>query len=183
MVYLAGNSVLLDVNYILRKAGIGEEMRVAALGCGASGHFVFPSAELVGKGGLVYAVDILKPVLENIKRRAKLENYENIETVWSNLEIFNATKIESGSLDVDFLINTMYQSHKRGEMMREAARLLKKDGRLLIVEWKNIASPFGPPPSERVDINQVKAVGKKLGLNIQAEFEAGQFHYGVLFSK
>ena len=58
-----GGSVLLDVNLILKKAGIGDKMVVANLGCGASGHFVFPVADLVGKKGKVFAVDILKTVL------------------------------------------------------------------------------------------------------------------------
>jgi ubiquinone/menaquinone biosynthesis C-methylase UbiE len=178
-----GGSSLIDADYLLAKAGVGEGTRVADLGCGASGYFVFPASELVGKRGRVFAVDILKTVLENINRRIKLENIENIKTIWSNLEIFGATKIESGSLDVAFLINTLYQSHKRAEIMREAVRLLKRGGKLLVAEWKNSAIPFGPPPEERVKIDSVKNTAKKMGLLLDNEFDAGQYHYGVLFTK
>ena len=174
---------MLDAKYILNKAQIGENMRVADLGCGASGHFVFSSADLVGKDGKVYAVDILKTVLETINRRIRQDAYENIETIWTNLEVFNATKIESGSLDVGFLINTLYQSHKRAEILRESARMLKKNGNLLIVEWKNSASPFGPPADERVKADLMKIAARKLGLDLKEEFEAGQYHYGMLFVK
>ena len=158
-------------------------MRVAGLGCGASGHFVFPAARQVGKRGHVYAVDILKTALGEIDKRIRQENLSNMETVWSNLEIFQATKIESGSLDVGLLINTLYQSHKRVEIIREAVRMLKKGGRLLIVEWKNISLPFGPPPEERVKPDLLKIGAKKLGLEVEDEFDAGQYHYGVLFVK
>ena len=178
-----GGNALLDVNFILSKAQINENMKVADLGCGASGHFVFPAAKIVGKRGKVYAADILKTVLETINKRIKQENLENIETVWSNLEIFKATKIESGSLDVALLINTLYQSHKRVEILREAIRMLKKGGRLMVVEWKNVSSPFGPPPEERVKIDLLKTGAKKLGLEIEDEFEAGQYHFGALFIK
>ncbi|KKQ62219.1 MAG: rRNA (Adenine-N6-)-methyltransferase [Parcubacteria group bacterium GW2011_GWE2_38_18] len=179
-----GGNVLLDVNLILGKAQIGENMKVATLGCGSSGHFVFPAAQLVGKKkGIVYAVDILKTVLERVTRLAKQDNYSNVVPIWSDLEIFNATKIEAGSLDVVLLINILYQSHKRVEILREAIRMLKKDGRVLIVEWKNIASPLGPPVEERVNINLLHTAAPKLGLKLEEEFQAGQFHYGVVFNK
>jgi len=178
-----GGNVLLDVNHILSKAQINENLRVADLGCGASGHFVFPAARAVGKNGRVFAIDILKTNLETINRRIKVENYENVETVWSNLEVFKATKIESGSLDVALLINTLYQSHKRAEILRESIRLLKKGGRLLVAEWKSSSSPIGPPVDERVNAELLKIAGQKLGLKIEDEFEAGQYHFGLLFSK
>lgn len=180
---ITGGSALLDVQFILGKAGVGDRMKVADLGCGASGHFVFPAARLVGKDGKVYAIDILKPVLENIKRRIKQENLENIEPIWSDLEVANATKIEPESLDVALLINTLYLSHKRGEMLREAIRLLKKGQKLVIVEWKNISSPLGPPSEERVREDLIKKAGQKLGLTLEEEFEAGPYHYGLIFIK
>jgi len=99
------------------------------------------------------------------------------------LEIFKATKIESGSLDVALLINTLYQSRKRVEILREAIRMLKKGAKLLVVEWKNVSSPFGPPPEERVKPDLLKIGAKKLGLEIEDEFEAGQYHFGILFVK
>jgi len=183
MLRITGGNVLLDVNVILSKAGVGEKMKVADLGCGASGHFVFPAASMVGEKGEVYAVDILKTVLETISRRIKQENISNIKTIWSNLEIFGATKIESGSLDLAFLVDTLYQSHKRVEILRESVRMLKKEGKLIVVEWKNIALPFGPPVEERVKIDPIKVGAQKLGLKLEEEFFAGQYHYGLVFVK
>jgi ubiquinone/menaquinone biosynthesis C-methylase UbiE len=183
MAIITGGNALLDPNYILKKAKLGDSMRVADLGCGTSGHFLFPAAKIVGKKGRVFAVDILKTTLENLNRRIRVDNFENIETMWSNLEIFGAAKIESNSIDVALLINTLYQSHKRAEILREAARLLKKGSYLLVVEWRNVSLPFGPPASERVDSSQLNIMARKLGLEIEEEFNAGQYHYGVLFVK
>ena len=92
-------------------------------------------------------------------------------------------KIEAGSLDVGLLINTLYQSHKRAEILRESIRLLKKNGKLVIVEWNNIAAPFGPPPEERVKKELVDNAAKKLGLRLEDEFEAGSYHYGLIYIK
>jgi len=180
---LIGGSSFVDANLIFNKARIGDKTKVADLGCGSSGHFIFPAAKLVGKKGMVYAVDILRTALQTIDNRVRIENLTNIKTIWSNLEIFGATKIEAGSLDVAMLINTLYQSHKRAEILREAVRLLKKNGRLVVVEWKNVATPFGPPPEERVKKELVDSGAKRLGLKPEEEFEAGPYHYGVIYVK
>ena len=180
---ITGGNALLDAKFILARAQIKEGMQVADLGCGASGHFVFPSARIVGKKGTVYAVDIMKTILQSIEKRAKLENLQNIQTVWSDLEIFGATKIDSGKLDVAMLINTLYQSKKRIEIVREAVRLIKKGGKLIVVEWKNSALPFGPSIENRVEKDLLKNGSAKLGLKIEEEFEAGDYHYGIIFDK
>ncbi len=183
MYKFSGGKTLLDDDFILEKAGISGGMVVADLGCGAQGRYVFGASPLVGKNGVVYAIDILKTILESIKRRAKGENINNIKTIWSDLEIYNATKIEPNKIDTSLLINTLYQSHKRVEILREAIRITKKGGKIMVVEWKNIASPFGPPTENRVKMELLKDGAKKLGLKLEEEFEAGQYHYGLIFEK
>ena len=178
-----GGNALIDVNLILGKAQAGDRMKLADFGCGSSGHFVFPAAGVIGRNGKVYAVDILKTALESIRRRSKHENLSNIEAIWSDIETFGATKIEAGSIDVGLLINTLYQSHKRAEIMREVIRMIKKGGKLIIVEWKNTNSPFGPPAEGRVKKDLLRIAAKKLGLQLEDEFEAGAYHYGLMFTK
>jgi ubiquinone/menaquinone biosynthesis C-methylase UbiE len=176
-------TMLFDINFILNKIAITEGQRVAELGCGNFGYFVFPVARMVGARGRVFAVDILKNTLEDIKKRALQENLQQIETVWSNLEIFKGTKIESASLDQALLINILHQSNKRVEILREAVRMLKNGSQLLVVEWKNSDSPFGPRSEQRVSKESLKEAAPKLGLNLKTEFEAGPYHYGLIFYK
>ena len=183
MTKVIGGNALIDVNFILKKVGVGDKMKVADLGCGSSGHFVFPASDLVGKNGKVYAVDILKTALESINRRAKQENLANVKTVWSDIEKFGATNIEANSIDVGFLVNTLYQSNKRPEIMRETVRMIKKGGKLIIAEWDKISSPLGPPTEERVDKELLRIASKRLGLDITEEFSAGPYHYGIIFTK
>ncbi len=178
-----GGSALIDVNIIFEKSSIKEGDKIADLGCGRGGFFVFPAAKIVGKRGIVYAVDILKNVLSEIKRQAKEENLNNIVTIWSDLEIFGATQIDSNSLDIAFLINTLHQSKKKVEILRESIRMVKKEGKLLIVDWKKIAAPFGPPSETKVNKEALKIAAPKLGLHLEEEFEVGQYHFGLNFTK
>jgi len=179
---VSGN-LLLDSKLILEKAKLTEGMKVADLGCGGHGYFVYPLAHMVGRAGKVYAVDILRVMLENVRRKAMVENYPNVITVWSDVEVFGATKIETMSLDRVFLINVLFQSKKRVEMLREAIRMLKKNGELIIVDWNEQALPFGPDPEDRVKVDSLKEGAHKLGIELEDEYSAGQYHHGLIFKK
>ena len=168
---------------VLGKAGLEEGMKVADLGCGNLGYFSLPAAKAVGKKGKVYAVDILKSVLESVDSLAKAKGLDNVETVWTNLEVPGATKIAEGSLDAVFLVNMIFQSDKDDIVMREACRLLKSGGKAIIVDWLKVATPFGPPLGDRSNPEEIKKFASDCGLKLAEEFSAGPYHYGLVFVK
>ncbi len=174
---------MFDINLILHKISVQEGQTVAELGCGHFGHFVFPVAKLIGKKGILYAVDILPVVLDEVKRRAYTENLPQIKTVWSNLEIWKGTKIEASSLDMALIINVLSQSEKKVEIIREAVRMLKGGGKLLIVDWKTDALLFGPEPKYRLRPEALKQAAPKLSLTIIEEFEVGTTYHAFILKK
>ncbi len=180
---ISGGNILLDPYYIWEQGGLRVGMKVADLGCGAAGHFVIPAAKIVGEKGVVYAVDILKSVLAAVLSRAKFEGVSNVETVWSNLEIYEATKIQSDSLDFVLLANTLWQIKKNETVFREAVRLIKRGGKLLVIEWWAGEAPLGPPPERRISKDYVRDLAKKYNLMEEKEFKAGPYHYGIVFKK
>ncbi len=179
-----GGSELLDPKIILEKVGLEEGMTVADLGCGGMGYFSLQAAYLVGEKGFVFAVDILPFVLENVKERAKTRDLDKIiETVQSNLEIFGATKIRDESLDFALLINIFFQAKRHKNMIREAVRMLKPKGKLVVVDWKKTGAPFGPPVKDRVSPQRIEELAFQIGLKKKFVFEAGPYHYGLVFEK
>lgn len=176
-------TILFDIDKILAKLNISEMQKVADLGCGNFGFFVFPLAKLVGKNGRVYAIDILKDVLKEIKSQADAYNLSQIETIWSDLEVFKATKIETNSLDAITIINVLSQINKRGNALKEAARMVKNGGKILIIDWKKSDIPFGPEVGKRISIEEAKDISSRLGLKINEEFSAGLYNYGLILTK
>lgn len=176
-------TVLFNIDKIINKVPVEERQVVAELGCGNFGFFTFPLARKVGKKGIVYAVDILKNSLDEVERRLKENNLEQVQPIWSDLEIYKGTKIESESLDSAFLVNVLHQSNKRPEMIREAGRMLKRGGKLVIVEWNSADTPLGPPLERRLKKEALKNAALKLGYEIEEEFEAGDFHFGLILVK
>ncbi len=180
---IPGGNELLDPQKLIQKADIQPMMNVADLGCGGSGIFTLQAAKKVGDKGVVYAVDILKSVLASVVSKARMQGINNVKTVWSNLEILGATKIPNGSLDRAMFINTLFQSKKHKEMLHEAKRMIKREGMLLVVDWKPRGAPFGPLEKDRVAPERIKAIAKDLEFQLLESFEAGPYHYGFIFTK
>ena len=174
---------LLNPFTILEGLGVSAGKTVADFGCGGVGYFVFAASELVGEKGKVYAVDILKANLDSVQKKIREDNIYNIQTVWSNLEVFGGTKIPQNSLDVGLLINVLFQSEKHKEVIREAHRLIKKGGILAIIDWKSKAMPFGPPTGHRLDKDKIINIATLGGFRVENQFEAGKYHYALKFVK
>jgi len=180
----AGGNQLLNPKDILEQiVGLSYGDIVAGLGCGPKAYFSFQAARIVGDKGLVYAVDILKDVLSSVESHARSNGFNNVKTIWSNLEIYGATKIPENSLDLAMLVNVLYQSINVPSIIKEAARLIKKDGKILIIDWRGVGTPLGPKGNKRIDPNHIKELSDALNLELEKEFQAGQYHFGLIFKK
>lgn len=180
---ISGGTQLLNPQEILTKVQIIEGMKIADLGSGNLGYFAVPAAQMTGKTGQVYAVDILKPVLEAVRSRAKLAGLTNLTTVWADLEKVGSTKIPAASIDLSILVNMLFQNKKKKDIFQEAARILKKGGKLLVIDWKKIGIPFGPPVELRVEPTLVRDLAGQLGLSLVEETEFGDYFWGLIFVK
>lgn len=180
---LKGGTSLIDVADILKKVGIGPGNIVADLGCGGSGHFVAPTAALVGSSGFVYAIDIQKKVLGSLAASLKLQNITNVKIVWSNLEDIGAADVPDGSCDSAILANVLFQNKNHEAILREAARMLKSGGSLIVVDWKHYKAPFGPPDELRIPADRVKEIAQRFGLKDERVFDVGNYHYALVLRK
>jgi ubiquinone/menaquinone biosynthesis C-methylase UbiE len=181
---IPGGNELLNARDILKNSlGLTFGARVADLGCGGNGFFTFQAADLVGEKGLVYAVDILKMVLKNIENRAKMWGVDNIKTVHSNLENFGATKINNDSLDFVLLVNILFQNKNPEKIIREATRMLRTAGKMLVIDWAEGRFPFGPKEETRITRERVSDLTLGAGLKKIKDIEVGRFHYGIIFEK
>lgn len=174
---------LIDAPSLLKKIGIKEKMYVADLGCGRRGYFSLQAAKLTGDQGLVYAVDIVKSALENVRSIANLFGISNIKTIWADLEVYQSTKIASNSIDLVILNNVLFQIKKEELAIKESVRILKNEGKILVTDWEKTKAPFGPPVENRSDPEKIKQYCLNQGLSLEDEFKAGPCHYGLVFIK
>ncbi len=180
--YHSGNQ-MIDPHTLFEKAQVQAGMHVADFGCGQTGHVVFPCAKLLGEKGIIYAVDIVQDVLEQIQKRARSNRFLNIHTVWSDIEKVGHTAIPPRSLDVAFLVNTLVQVQDRTAALDEVNRTLKDKARLLVVDWKKKGLVFGPKDEDFIDFGEVEMWAKKHTFVVQETFDMGLFHRGMVLYK
>ncbi len=172
----------LDPQVIVDKLKISPGMKIAHFGCGA-GHFTFPLAKKVGKKGRVYALDILEQKIENLKNQANLWGLKNIVAVKTNLEAEKSSQINKESVDWVVIINMLYQNDRKGSILKEAKRILKPKGKILLIEWGKNNGFIGPAESMRISKKELIKKIQKYDLKVQEEIIAGDFHFGMILVK
>ena len=176
-----GTGGFLDPEEIIKQLNIKKGIKIADFGCGA-GYFTIPLAKLVGNEGRVYALDVLEQALESVRSRAKLEGLFNIETRRCNLEILNNSGLENDSVDLVLLANILFQSENKIDIIKEAKRVLKKGGEMIIIDWKP-NQPMGPPENLVVSLDFIKKTIKDLEFDFKKEFPVDKYHWGMIFTK
>ncbi len=180
---VGGKSELMDAGKILTDfLQLKKGDMVGDLGAGG-GLFLLQAARLVGDQGQVYAVDVVKNILSELESKARISGLNNIKTVWSNLEIIGATKINNQSLDAAILVNVLYQSQKHFEILSEATRLLKAGAKLLVIDWADNDLSFGPAKERLAQPNKIIDIANQLSLELVQQFKAGPYHFGLIFIK
>lgn len=167
---------------ILSFLNLREGMKIADFGCGA-GFFTILMAKAVGAEGEVFAIDVQKSSLESVGNKAKTEGVVNIKNVWADLEIFGSTKIAADSMDLVLLSNTLFQSNKKEDILKEARRILAPEGKLVVIDWKPEALKVGPKDGYRIHKDNLIKIAEGLEFKLEKEFNAGDYHYGLIFTK
>jgi len=167
----------LNPQEVLNELKIEGEMIAADFGSG-SGGWAIPLAKRL-KFGKVYAVDILEEPLSALKSKAEIQKVYNIETINSNVE--KGIKLPDLSCDLVLLTNLLFQIEDKKRVLTEAKRVLKKGGKILVVDW--LPEALQGPREGRVLPEEVKKIAKNLNLKLEKEFRTGIYHYGLIFIK
>lgn len=161
---------------------IEKGMKVADLGSG-SGFYTIAVAHAVGGEGRVYSVDVQKDLLEKIRNQAILKHLRNIEIVWGDMEKIGGTKLRAELLDRVIISNTLFQITNKDTAVGEAKRILRKNGRLLLVDWTDSFGGMGPQLKDVFTQVEAEKLFLKHGFIFEREISAGDHHYGLVFKK
>lgn len=167
----------LNPNEVLKQLKLKKEMVAADFGCG-SGGWALPLAKEL-KEGKVYAIDILEESLSALKAKIKLGKIFNIELIKSNVS--ETSKLMAESCDLVLMTNLLFECEDKKRVLEEGKRVLKKVGKILVVDWKQTAS-LGPKEG-RVSAEEVKELSEELNLKVEKEFEAGICHWALILVK
>ena len=140
------------VDHILSLAGIKSKMTVADIGVG-TGFFAIPIAKLIAPLPL-FGVDVSPEMLAYLRNKlAQAAMPKNIKL--SSGEA-TATNLPDACCDVVLLSAVWHEIDDSAAALAEFQRILRPDGRLVLVDWSpDGVRPPGPPIEHRISLATV----------------------------
>lgn len=162
------------------RLGLKEGMRVADFGSG-SGFYTRVCSERVGQSGKVYAIEIQKDLVKRFENDIKSWGLTNVFCIWGDIERVGGTKIKDGTMDAVIISNVFFQVEDKLGLIDEAHRVLKKEGEVLFIEWKDSFNGMGPDPKNIIPEETAKELFKKRGFKFIENISTNIHHYGIIF--
>ena len=169
-----------DPEKVISQIYLAEGMTVADLGAGI-GFYSLILARKVGPYGKVFAVDVQKDYLRKVKNEAERAGFENVEVIQGDLEMPKGSGLVSASIDRVLISNILFQSAYPENIVKEAKRVLKHDGKIAIVDWSDSFNQLGPHPDHVITKEETQKLFEKNGLQFESFLDAGSHHYGMIF--
>ena len=149
----------------LKRIGIKTGQTVLDFGARV-GHYSIPAAIVVGKTGLIYAVDKKQQELDELSRKTKRLNLKNVKIVRTGGGFTLDFKDET--IDVVLLYDVLHYLKKveREKLYSETHRVLKQDG-FLSVYPKHVIEDSPLDQFKQLQLDDVKKEIQNLNFNFQ----------------
>jgi len=167
-----------DPEKILTLLGVAPGMVFIDVGCG-DGYFAIPAARRAGPQGKVYAVDIDAAAVERLKEQAAQEGLDNL---FSEVREAEETVVCEGCADYVFFGIDLHDFEDPAQVLQNAKKMLRPQGHLIDLDWKDESMEFGPPQQKRFSIDKARYLIESAGFIIASVTEAGPYHYLIIAS-
>jgi ubiquinone/menaquinone biosynthesis C-methylase UbiE len=127
--------------------GVKPGGKVADVGAG-SGDYTFKLAAAVGPEGRVWAVDVAKSALRQLRRKVEEGKAGNVEVVEGKED---DPLLPKGELDAVLVVDAYHEMEEHRRMLGHMRDALKPGGRLVIVEHMPGTALLGKPRIEQQD--------------------------------
>lgn len=166
----------------IKQLEIPQNGSVAVFGSGSGAH-TFAASRVLGNYGRVYAIDAREELIQKLKNEARARHLANIFVVLGNSEIPNGVPLQNDTIDIVIIPNTLFSSDDRWGVLKEAYRITKQDGHVLIIDWKDSYEHMGPPEKLIITERQAIDFGLSAGFFFDKKIDVGEYHFGVILKK
>ena len=123
---------------------------IADIGAG-TGYYTFKLAPKV-PDGKVYAVEIQDEMIAALNKRKKQMNSTNVEVIKGGI---TAPNLPANSVDLAIMVDVYHELEYPVEMLQSIKTSLKKDGRLLLIEYKGEDPAVAIRPLHKTTVKQL----------------------------
>ena len=168
---------LLNDEIIIENLNICIGQTILDAGCG-NGYMAKKFSKLVGNTGIIYALDLDKGSIENLKK--EIGKKSNIDAFVG--DITKGIDLKDSSVDLVYLSTVfhMFSDSQIVGFVNEAKRILKPNAQLAIINISKVETPFGPPLETRSSPEELR---QKLPFYPTEIIEVGEHFYMQIFIK
>jgi ubiquinone/menaquinone biosynthesis C-methylase UbiE len=128
-------------------------MNVGEIGAG-TGFYALRIAKLIQPGGTYYANDIQAAMLSRLQNNATAQKITNIKTV---LGTQSDSRLPAATLDYLLMVDVYHELSEPQIMLRNVARALKPDGKLVLLEFRKEDPKVPIRPEHEMTVKDVEA--------------------------
>ncbi len=148
------------------------------------GAYSLAAADIIGKDGQIYAVDLWEEGISSLKKEADAKGIQNLEAFVSDAA--QSIPVENNCVDVCLMATVLHDfvgDKVERKVMKEIVRVMKPDGVLAIVEFYKKEGPPGPPKPVRLSPQDVDQLLSAYGFNQKRFARIGPDNYLQIFNK
>ncbi len=173
----------IEPRKLLKRISLKAGDTILDVGCGF-GYLSYAASEIVGKEGHVYAVDIFEKAVRTVNKETRRRKSENIEAYLA--DVSKTLPIEDLSVDVCLMVDVLHGLVANEEVdraLKEIWRVMRRGGRLTIVDFKKIPDSPGPALEVRLEPERVVEIINPFQFTLERTIVASPYHYGLIFLK
>ena len=149
---------------------------IVDIGAG-TGYFALPLAKAVGSSGKIYAVDAQREMLSILAGKLPNAALATISLICAEAE---STGLPQGCCDLVFMANVWHEFDDRAAVVAEAMRLLRRGGRVGVLDWRPDVEPDnGPPLDHRLSPDDAMATLRAAGVTQLNSMNVGKYAWLV----
>ncbi len=155
---------------------------VADFGAG-SGAYTIAAAQAMNGTGKVYAIEVQKNLLTTLQNTCTAAHLNNVAYIWGNIELPGGSKLGDNSCDVVIVSNVLFQAPDKRSLLMEARRVLRPNGKILLIDWTASFNNMGPTQDQIVSEAEAKKLAESCRMDVKRTIDAGNYHYGLILEK
>jgi SAM-dependent methyltransferase len=168
-----------DCKRLLKELHVKPSQVICDMGCG-NGFYTLKLAQLTGKKGKVYAVDIQQEMLDMLGRRLKAAKLENVVSL---LGTETDPHLPENSLDLLLMVDVYHEFSRPEAMLKAIRKALKPDGRIALVEFRGEDPKVPIKPEHKMSKQQILKEFRANGFKLVGQFDDLPWQHLMFFSR
>lgn len=174
---------LVDPGTVFSELQLQPDTVLVDLACGI-GRYALASADVIGPAGAIHAFDLWEEGIAALRESVRSRDLSQIKGEVADVSA--TLPLPEGSVDVALMATVLHDLVEEGkgeDALREAARVLRPAGRLVIIEFEKVDSHPGPLASVRLSPEEVEALVVPFGFRRERIAQVGNPLYLVTYMR